>query len=508
MTWLREASLNLIIALVVSLLLWAFVTYTTNPDDTEVYEGVPVAVRGLSPGMVMVDQNGLPRPDTTTLDTATVAVETDRQTLAQLRQSDISAFVDLSGLNSGTHAMGVLGQANRNNIRIVNVIPDELSVRLEQVITNTVPLTIELEGALPFSYERGEPELTFNDEDITEVAVSGPQNRVERVTSASVTVDIDQLRVTYASEQELQAVDANGDPVDGVTLRPDTVNVRIPIRSVVGIKLVPVLGNVMGSPAPGYLVTGVESDPSLVDIVGNSNVLNAIDWVNTEPIDISNATRTITREVEMNFRGARPQDDAQETAQVVVRISPLDQPFQVQVPVPVQVTGVSNDLLVTTSPSVVQVTLEGETNDFFQLRVDLLSATIDVAGLESGRYTFTPEIDVPDGITLLGDVPEVTLDLRRPPTPTPRPTTTPLPLPLPPSTQTLVPTPTSGEGAQGATPTGTPVSVATSAELPPVLTPTATLPETAGLPTTPATQQIDVTPVPLGNTPEGADIDG
>lgn len=432
MTWLRDVGLQATLALGLSLIFWTFVTFRTNPDVHRTYSNIPVGIQGLASNLVIVDEDGTPRQGN--LATVSVEIETDQATLANLNQNDLQAFVALTDLRAGTHRVPVTVQAAQRNVMFQTVEPESLAIQIERLITRTVPITIEVEGTLPFSYERGDPEVSFNNQPVSDVLVSGPQSQVARVMVAAAAVDINQVRATYVSTLPLQALDANGDVVEGVTLQPDRVRVRVTVTSVVGLKRVPVLGNVIGSPALGYVVTGVQSDPPLINLVGSSSVLDNIDRVDTTPIDISGATSTITRTVPIRFGRAQPQEGEARQATVTVQIAALNQPFQVQVGVPIQVTGAAPGLLIDVNPQVAQLQLEGSTNALVQLNADRLVGAVDVAGLGPGSYTLTPQLTLPDQVQVVGTLPAVTVVLRFPPTPTltvtPRPTPTEDELPL------------------------------------------------------------------------------
>lgn len=463
MRWLRDMGLQFLIALFLSLVLWTFVTFTTNPDTTATYNNIPVEAVGLSPGLVIVNEEGIPRPDPENLAQVQATLETDRNTLAsaELSATDLQGTVDLEGLGPGDHTVDINVDPDRSNIRLSSVSPEELTVRLEEFITMTVPISIELEGDLPFSYERDEPEVRASNQLIDQVQVSGPRSQVSRVDYAGVTISIDQLRATYVSNLQLEPRDTNDEAVEGVELAPRQVRVRIDIRPAVGVKRVPVLGQVEGTPAPGYVVTAVQSTPALIDLVGSSRLLDRIDHIETEPVNVSGATSIITQEVGLELRGAQPQADQPERVTVEVQIAPVDQQFEVQIPVPVQVVGAGDALLATIEPLVVEVPLQGSANAFQQLSDDTMIATVDIGGLGPGTYALTPQLALPDRLELAGDIPAVTVTLRVAPSPTvalPSPTATPaaptLPTPQPGiSTSTPPAGPEPGQ-AQTETPVG------------------------------------------------------
>lgn len=466
MTWLRDVR-QMLLALVMSLILWVFVTINTNPTETAPYNDIPLDVRGLSPGLVIVDENGIPRPSQQELAPVSVIVETDRATLEELSPGDLEAFVDLSERGAGAHTVEVNIESTRSGVRFVSVTPSSIPIRLERIITRTVPVTIELQGTLPFGFERDEPTISVDDQPIDEVEVRGPESRIERVVVAANTIAIDQLRASFSSTLPLEALDATGEVVEGVTLSPEQVNVSMDIRSAVGLRRVPILGDVVGSPAPGYIVTSIESDPSLITLVGSSRVLDTIERIETAPVDIGSATGTITRQVPLLLRGLQPQEGEPGMVTVVVRIEPLQQPVQIQVRVPVQVEGAGPGLTVDVSEPVITVELEGSVQAFVQVPFDTLVATVDASGLTEGSYVIRPRLDLPGAIRLANPLPEVTLNLNRVPSPTPAPTTP------PPPTTTPVPQPTQ-EPAPQPQPTQEPAPLSSPTPVPPL--PTATVP--------------------------------
>lgn len=444
MTWIRDSAPRLIFAMLLSFALWAYVSYNENPDRSTTFEGVPVHVRDISPGLVMVDQNGLPRPDQTMLSEVTLNVRTDHDTLSELQQNDLRAFVDLSGLIPGDHIVKVDVEPTVTDLSISDfsfIAPDPefVSVRLEEWTSRSVPIEIDVQGNLPFSFERGEPTISRSGQTINQVEVEGPQNRVERVATTRATANIDQLRANYVSSLQLQAYDANNNVVEGITIVPDEVDVRIPIRSVVGLKRVPILGTIQGTPAPGYVVASIQSDPPLINITGSSGRLDDINHIETTAVNVTAATGIVTEEVGLIFPpGVSRNASEDEQVVVTVQIIPLLRPFQLQLPLPVEVVGAPAGWDVTLDPDVVRVSITGYASALANLDTEEMLATVDVTGLGAGTHTISPVIQLPPDISIAGDIPTLLVSLTPPPTPTPLPTSTPEPTstPLPSRTPT------------------------------------------------------------------------
>ncbi|NJP05548.1 MAG: hypothetical protein HC837_07980 [Chloroflexaceae bacterium] len=419
----RGSALRLLLSFVLSLMVWMFVSLSQDRNAT--YNSIPVEVEQLEPDVVIIDEEGLPKNSQTFLDPINMVLRTDEATLADIDNRDLYAYVNLFGLRKGTHLVDIQPGAHRYEPRIsfVSLEPEKIEVRLDNIITQTVPITINLQGDLPFGFERDEPVVRVNGEPVDQVQVSGPANQVETVVVALAAANIDQRQSSYSGALQLEPFDTNGQSVEGVTVLPSSVNVHIPIRSEVGLRRVPVLGNVTGIPASGFIISNVISLPSLINLSGSSRRLDQIDHIETEEIDITGMSETFTREVRLMFpSGTSSQNDDDLTALVNIAIVPQQVQFQANLLYTVQITGTPPGLEVTYTPMVVTVSLEGSSFALQQMSQSNLTAFVDIEGLLPGNYTLTPTLQLPPGITTVGDLPQIDVAIRLPATATPQPT--------------------------------------------------------------------------------------
>jgi YbbR domain-containing protein len=464
-TSLRAQGLRLFLSIGLAFALWVFVSFTQNPDQRSAFEGVPVDIEGLAPGLLVVDEEGLPK---TNRPPVIIRVEGEEAMIQTVRQSDLRAFVDLSELVAGEHSnVPVIVERNRAGLARLTLTSDPafLSFRLEQEITRTVPLTVEVTGIVPFSFAKGQPRLTQAGRSVDSVRIRGPQSRVDRVSLARVVADIDRLTGNYSSSRPVEILSQDGQEVAGVTVEPESINVLVPIASSAGIKRVPVVPRLVGVPASGQIVSTVAVDPQFVQLTGGSDALDGIESIETFDLDITGATRTISRTVAMRVPANTSLASGEPTmATVLVQIRPIDRPFQITLPVPIQVTDTPNGLLMSFSPTSIQIKLTGNASALGAFDPASLQGTVSARTLGEGSYAITPIFQLPKGVQLAEPAPKVTVTLRRPPTPQPTAipnTETPVAIPtatpqeaLPPTaeittTQTISGTPT-------AAPTATP----------------------------------------------------
>jgi YbbR domain-containing protein len=450
MTEVRTLGLRILLAVSLSFALWVFVSYTQNPDRRVRFDAVPVEVDGLAPGLVLVDNNGLPR---TTRPTVSITVEAAADALQNVTERDVRAFQDVTDLGAGQHIVDVQVETNRTDrLRLqLTTDPFRLPLRIDQEISTTVALSVTVDGVVPFSFEALEANVTARGQTIQQALISGPSNRIERVVRVQATADIDRLTSTYNSPRTLDAIDADGKVVDGVIIDPPQVLVQIPIVSSVGLKRVPIVPAIIGEPASGYVVVGVAVEPQLVTLTGSSGPLDNVESVSTASVSVAGATRSFTQTVALQEpQQARLRFGEPTTAVVTVQIAALDRPFQVSLPVPVQAIEIEPGVVISLSPNAILFTLQGRSGTLGRLDTTSLIASVSLRGLGPGTYQITPQIQLPDGITLAAPPSQVTVTIRAIPTPTPPTTPTiaedgtqtavvPTPEPTPAPTSTPVP---------------------------------------------------------------------
>jgi YbbR domain-containing protein len=413
------AGLRLVLAIGLGFALWIFVSYTEAPDRLTQFRDLPVSAEDLMPGLVIVDQNGLPNPS---LPSVSVTLRSIGETSVTPSSNDIQAYVNLSSSGPGENSVPVGARVTipGRKPEIAAIEPDFLSIRIEREITRTVPLTIELEGNVPFSYENLLASATLRGRSVTAVSVRGPQSRVERVAVARAVVDIDGRTASYDSPRQLEAIGADGQEIEGVMVDPTSVNVSVPIVSSAGIKRVPVVPQVDGEPASGYVVSGLTVEPQFVRLAGGASALEDVQSVTTEAVNIQGASRTISRTVRLRELSSTPLLVGEPiSATVTVRVTPIERPFQVTLPVPIAIADLGSGLLWSVNPPIVQLTLSGAAAQLATLDVQNLVGSVSVSGLGAGVYRLTPTFVLPDGVRLAGEPPQVVVVLRLPPSPTP-----------------------------------------------------------------------------------------
>jgi YbbR domain-containing protein len=169
---------------------------------------------------------------------------------------------------------------------------------------------------------------------------------------------------------------------------------------------------VRGSVAPGYWITRVTSDPTVVTVRGEAAALSSIEEVATAPIDVSGlgADRTFQVALLLPAEGTSLVKAAQAT--VTVSVVPLlgSRPFPL---VALQASGLGSGLVAEFDPPTISLVLTGPVPALSGITAGQLVATVDAAGKGVGTYPVEVVVRAPASTTAQSVQPtRVTLTIR------------------------------------------------------------------------------------------------
>jgi YbbR domain-containing protein len=194
------------------------------------------------------------------------------------------------------------------------------------------------------------------------------------------------------------------------SVKEGTRQVIFPGRPGAALLTVPVVPTLVGAPAEGFAVRGVEVRPPLVTLAGPMEVLEKIDTVSTAEVNISDARAGFTRTVELRLPPGVRSIGGPVT--VNVRIGPATLRFIRETPVELQ--RLPDGLRAEAAPAAVAVEIEGPPTLAGALRPAELRAVVDGAALAPGTYRIRPQVQVPSGVRVVAlRPPEIVVTVRR-----------------------------------------------------------------------------------------------
>ena len=391
--WNNLGSLLLAFALAVAV--WISAVVAEDPNEERAYpRTIQVEVRNQDPGMVVRGE----LPSQVSLTLSAPRSLWDRL----LNDSDpIRAFIDLAGLEAGEHILPIEIESRLRPVRIVAQDPEEVTLSLEARVTQSFSIDVVVEGEPVLGFEAEAPSVLPD-----EASVSGPQSLMVQVAAVQATVNIEGLRASLQEPVDLQAVDAEGNVIAGVTIEPETATVEQAITQAGGYREVAVNVLTIGLPASGFRVVSIIVDPPIVTLFSTDTELiqNLPGFVSTEPLQLTSVEEDIETRLSLDLPEGVSISGEQQSVAVRVGIAPIES----SIPLSVQMEsiGLTDGLVAEFSPQTINVILSGPISELESLQPGDVRLFVDLTGLDVGAHLLEPQAEIlPDNIQVLSITP-------------------------------------------------------------------------------------------------------
>jgi YbbR domain-containing protein len=373
------------LSLVIALFLWGWVTLLQDPVQTQRYAEVAMSAPDL-PGALQI---------VTSLPRATVTVTDVSSRLDQLTRADITVSLDTSKVNGpGSYQLDVIAETDEN-VRELKVSPDTVSVEIEEEISRNLPLTVENQQLADDSRRV----IDVNPE-VSEVTVTGTRSAVDRIEKVVLPVRVENQTGDFVDMIEPYAVDKDNQRIQEVTIVPAHIRTEVVLEK--RGKTVSVVPQVTGTPADGYVVQQTVAVPATVIVDGPADLLDNLLFISTAPVDITGAREAVSQTVPLVGlpRGVTLVDPPKNEVEVRVAIGTSGGTANLIPDMPIEVRNLRDGLTARLDPQSLDISVSAPTERLSELTAEDISVTVDVSGLGPGVYTLTPEITVPDDVTV------------------------------------------------------------------------------------------------------------
>jgi YbbR domain-containing protein len=403
-----------LLALALGVSVWVSAVSAADPDEEHTYpRPIPLEVFGQDPSLVLT--SAIP----TTVDVTLRAPHSVWNVLTA-KEDSIRATLDLSGLSTGKHVRPVQLTVSERPYQIILTNPSSVSVDLEAISSQTFPLVLSLSGQPAAGYQSGDATM-----EPTEVAISGPESIVRRAARARVLITLDGVRESIDTSLPIEVVDSENQPLQGLTINPESVHVSIPISLLGGFRDVAVKVIVQGQQAAGYRIENISYFPPVVTIFADDpELVNALAGVvQTLPLDLQDRREDISARLSLDIPDAISVVGTN-TIQVNVNISPIQTSLTLP-NLPIDVIGLSEGLSAQPFPQAVDVIISGPVPVLDALTAEDITVYVDATGLKVGAYQLEPKVEaLVEDISIKSILPgtvEVVVTIPVTPSPTPFP---------------------------------------------------------------------------------------
>ncbi|MCM1091627.1 MAG: CdaR family protein [Muribaculum sp.] len=280
-----------IISLVLAFLLWFVVVQIDDPQDDQDMGNIPVKLVNTE----LLEQENKVYEILDGTDTVRVTAYAPKSVFSQLRSSDIIAEADVSRLTDINTVPITLSSTNRN-VASLSGSHDSVKLTVEEKASKYVTLMSSTVGTVAEGYV-----VSNLTPDQNRIEVSGPKSVVEQVKYAGAEIDVTEATTNLTANVDIRLYDSDGNTVERSNLVKNVNYVRMSVE-VLATKEVPVVLTVDGTPADGYMATGVvECNPMVVMIAGSAYNLSRLNEIAipAEELDITGEREDVVRTIDV-----------------------------------------------------------------------------------------------------------------------------------------------------------------------------------------------------------------
>jgi YbbR domain-containing protein len=235
-----------------------------------------------------------------------------------------------------------------------------------------------------------------------EVRVQGPRSVIRELSTEKLHKQIDLSGAKPGTRTEILTPAGLNFPRGVVVtrIRPNALSIELDHALIRRVEVQPVI---KGSPAPGFEVGEVVVSPKEALIRGPEREINQLKFINTIPIDISNLSFSITKDVELDFQNlALTYLDSQPLiAKITIKPKLQTKTFNNVVIIPFGSTGPLH-----LDPSKVSITVRGPLTNLEMLHAEDITARINIKSLKTGFYEAKVAVSLPEGFEVVKISPE------------------------------------------------------------------------------------------------------
>ena len=170
-----------VLSLLLAFVIWIAATLQNDAFELREFAGVPISVINQPQGTVFVEP---------LQEMALVTVRAQASVLSEFSIADVAATMDFSDVTAGAR-VPVLVEVTTSveAVRVVSVDPEQQLVYLESIISETMPVTIDVIGQVPSGYRTETPMVTPE-----AVVIRGAQSDVVEVAHLVCSIDVEGAR--------------------------------------------------------------------------------------------------------------------------------------------------------------------------------------------------------------------------------------------------------------------------------------------------------------------------
>nr|WP_320026932.1 CdaR family protein [uncultured Acetobacterium sp.] len=368
----HERLIRMLAAIGIAITLWFMVNGNADMLITQDFNSIPITLTNTesltAKNLVLADNKNY---------YLNLQVKGTDKNLKNINMKEITAEVDLSDIDAkGTYDLDVQVKGLSNSVIISSMNPSSLQIVVDNIIKEDLEVEIVPEG------KPANDLSVISAEALEKVEVEGPEESIARISKITATANVNGMETDTTQHLEVSAYDESGNLISDLDMLPNVVTTEIILGKTKSLGIIP---STTGSPANGYMVTGVLVEPSKVTIGAKEELLKTIESIPMDPIDVTGQSKTFTKDINLTPPAGCYFLDGSGKVKATVSIeSPVEKSFTVD---KITTKNLGTGLMTSKiKDSRVVIKLKGASSVLNSLNADQVEASVDCANLGPGEY--------------------------------------------------------------------------------------------------------------------------
>jgi YbbR domain-containing protein len=385
-----------IISVLLAVFLWLFVTNNDNPQDVKKLS-VPINVineNSLASRGIFLRNNNYQR-------NVVLNVRGRREKIKNISEADFEITLDFSKIKDSRvtrlaiDPVKYIGtDVSIDEISIEYLSPLEVDLSLEKIDEKSFSVQLSTTGNPKESYKAVKTVITPD-----KIILRGLESIINTVDSIKTSVDLKDIDRNLSVKKTCKVYNKSGREITGLSGNLD-ITVDVDVAREVPLQVV-----TRGKPAKNYIDGNRTVKPDKILIAGAPDIINNIDYLNTEPVNIENASKNISKASAIKLpEGVSIYGDNKKVT-VSIEIQQLSEKD-----ISINIADIAfsnmetdNSLKYSVLLQPVSVKIQGIGQQLDSLNPANLNPTIDVAGLGEGTYKLPLKVVLPEVVRLVQD---------------------------------------------------------------------------------------------------------
>jgi YbbR domain-containing protein len=245
---------------------------------------------------------------------------------------------------------------------------------------------------VPLELQQFPPGLELLSEPFTlvDVRVRGGSGTLSQVTAGDIVAMLD-LRAARPGRRLFQLTPENVRVPFGVEVVQVSPSSMAMVFEKSATRLIPIVPEVEGNPAPGFIVGAVTADPKTIEVTGPESAVARATEAVTEVVSVAGARARVAESVRVGLLDPLLRLKTPRSANV--RVEVLPGPRERTVGQPVHLRNLAPSLAAQALPPTVDVVLRGSREGLNRIESGDVTAYVDLSGLGLGDYSLPVAAD-------------------------------------------------------------------------------------------------------------------